>query len=935
LKAIVVVVLFARLVLLAGIARTEPSAQAGLWGVHFAGKVVDEWNRPLAGAKVRIVGTVLLADTTKSGSFDIQGAPSADLTDGTVPIEVSAEGFATKTSVLDSLQKEGLTLALRSFTVPQGGDPVDVTPWAYVYLKGAPFNPPETQWLEPASATYWGCLWEARLPVRHIEVEFPPDAKTAPSLSEWIVSVREGYSPMQKQEHSILPPSMGAVITSAGTEVLKFDCSKDINGLKLLYSGAEMPARIVGTPVVHAFPGRVQWRKPLMIEIEWGFQSDKATRRWDGWIDAQMGYVGKVAPLESRSGVVALGEHYWKDGQSTSQRRGLRATIYMTTGSADTRTIVTLRTREGNFSFAPEDLDKGPIFIPSVGVFVTEKGTGMTAREFEKQLAAKHLATVREKARQAPEENWLSAMKRYHGDRAFPPIPAPPYDTPMMIDVPEKQLAAQWRLGYWHLKRWTQRLDDRTFLISIWPFSKSSGGNEGATAIGLETSQIIRTLDLLGDSQIAQGGLNYWIYGDHATPRGLFVKTVEGTVPLSNLYNGPNHQAPGYDQHASGGHGRVLEAAALHCRIADNDAWFKEIESVISGACDWILLQREAWSKDLSKNSWCYGLEPPADVCDGGDIRLYFASSAWYYAGLKNAAELLSAEHWAGSADLLHETERFRQDVRKAADRSLALTPVVRIEDGTYRRCLPFAPYMRGLGADVTTGLNGGWHDAVMGALLLIRSGIYDVHEPVVQELLDVYEGRIVAEGQNSQNGYNDAPAIHLLLDDVPLFLRGMYNAYAAEIEPDKDYLFWECDKNGNLPFAGGDFDKTFEEAAFLERVRMMLVMEDGDSLWLARATPRAWLQQGEKISVKNSSTWFGPVAFEIVSDVAHDKINAVAELPARKSPAAVLLRFRHPARSVIKSVTVNGQPWQDFDPAKEVIRLTGLTGHVTVSARY
>ena len=120
-------------------------------------------------------------------------------------------------------------------------------------------------------------------------------------------------------------------------------------------------------------------------------------------------------------------------------------------------------------------------------------------------------------------------------------------------------------------------------------------------------------------------------------------------------------------------------------------------------------------------------------------------------------------------------------------------------------------------------------------------------NEPVVQEMLDVYEDRLVQDGQNGQNGYNDAPALYLLLDDVPLFLRGMYNSYAAEVDPDLGYIFWEVQSRGYAR------DKTFEEAAFLERVRAMLVMEDGKNLWLARATPRAWLEQGEKISVRSA----------------------------------------------------------------------------------
>jgi len=33
--------------------------------------------------------------------------------------------------------------------------------------------------------------------------------------------------------------------------------------------------------------------------------------------------------------------------------------------------------------------------------------------------------------------------------------------------------------------------------------------------------------------------------------------------------------------------------------------------------------------------------------------------------------------------------------------------------------------------------------------------------------------------------------------------------------------------------------------------------------------------------------------------------------------------------------VTVNGRPWRAFDPAKETVRLTGLTGEVSVVAGY
>ena len=105
--------------------------------------------------------------------------------------------------------------------------------------------------------------------------------------------------------------------------------------------------------------------------------------------------------------------------------------------------------------------------------------------------------------------------------------------------------------------------------------------------------------------------------------------------------------------------------------------------------------------------------------------------------------------------------------------------------------------------------------------------------------------------------------------------------------------------------------------------------------IWLARATPRAWLEQGKKISIKNAPTHFGTVGYEIVSDVDNGKINATVEMPTRKAPKEVVLRFRHPKTAPIKTVTVNSKPWTEFNKEKETITLKGLTGTVAVTAQY
>jgi hypothetical protein len=120
-----------------------------------------------------------------------------------------------------------------------------------------------------------------------------------------------------------------------------------------------------------------------------------------------------------------------------------------------------------------------------------------------------------------------------------------------------------------------------------------------------------------------------------------------------------------------------------------------------------------------------------------------------------------------------------------------------------------------------------------------------------------------------------------------------------------------------------------------MENFRNLLVMEESQSLWVARATPRAWLEQGKKIAVRNAPTYFGTLAYEIVSDVDKGRITGTVEIPNRIPPKKVIVRFRHPRALPIKSVTVNGHPWYGFNKDKEIIELAGLTGKVVVAAAY
>ena len=54
-------------------------------------------------------------------------------------------------------------------------------------------------------------------------------------------------------------------------------------------------------------------------------------------------------------------------------------------------------------------------------------------------------------------------------------------------------------------------------------------------------------------------------------------------------------------------------------------------------------------------------------------------------------------------------------------------------------------------------------------------------------------------------------------------------------------------------------------------------------------------------------------------SHAAAGRIVAEVDMPARRQPKELLIRFRHPEQRRIQSATVNGAAWTDFDRGQGV----------------
>lgn len=106
--------------------------------------------------------------------------------------------------------------------------------------------------------------------------------------------------------------------------------------------------------------------------------------------------------------------------------------------------------------------------------------------------------------------------------------------------------------------------------------------------------------------------------------------------------------------------------------------------------------------------------------------------------------------------------------------------------------------------------------------------------------------------------------------------------------------------------------------AHFLQMLRYLLVQDwdlddDGkpESLRLAFATPKRWLENGKTIKVERAPTAFGPVSFRMESHLERGEIIAEVDPPQRNHPKSILFRARVPDGWQIVSANINSQKLQ------------------------
>ncbi len=721
-------------------------------------------------------------------------------------------------------------------------------------------------------------------------------------------------------------------------------------------------------PVIRLISPTIGTWKRMDVEIEWGFQPGSEEAGFDGRLESDLCLISQVSPLADDKGTTVTGPHAWQSCAAAGARRGIALPLLYVPcdrRALDTPTVtasvlfdttapgppvpgptldsrVTLWTNTGGLTFRPLDLEKGPILIPEHGIFVTKAGSGATARQFAADLAAKNLKSVRQMTREHREAvSWEELMRevrlwRCPEEPAVPPFPAVE-DPPMQVQLSDARWTDAWRAASHQLR-----------------------GRHMWGGLAFEVGRVARQMDMVALHDEADKVYQHFLEAPGAKPDGDYADGNGALELAASMRHDMGYSHDG--THASTG--RLLFGMAERYFLTGDKEWFGRHRDRLQAAADWIIRQRNSYMKDVPDrgNLLVAGLMPPYMLGDYAlpacDWRWYYYDNAFSLQGLQRFADALAQFDPEAGQRYRAEAETFRRDIRRAVDREAALSPVRLGRDGVFHGSAPTAAYTRGLMLALefpSVGRPQG--DVIIGALPLAEPfAVLEANDPRMLGTLDIMEEVGTSAGAvqeleeaRKNKGLSTADAwfwncygaslpkashnanLYLLQDDVPNFLRFWMNSYACMVG--SDGKMWEWGQWGQFTECTAPDNGT--AGWFLENFRNLLVMEEGQTLWLARATPRVWLEPGKTIRVGNAPTYFGTVAYEIVSHGDGDKITATVEMPSRNPPQTVKLRFRHPQAKPIKSVTLNGQDWPEYDPDKEVILLTGVQGTATIIANY
>jgi hypothetical protein len=450
-----------------------------------------------------------------------------------------------------------------------------------------------------------------------------------------------------------------------------------------------------------------------------------------------------------------------------------------------------------------------------------------------------------------------------------------------------------------------------------------------------EAAMILDELDQRGLHEEVRRRLAVWVrYQGTVGLRGRFSDHDGVLFGADGMEAGQS-----YNQH----HGWGLWSLARHYLHTGDRDWFAGVADSVVRAADWIVRQRRLTTGALPHSrGWERGFLPAGALEDVEDCFYWLSTNCFTWRGLDAAATALATFGHRAAPRLRREANAYRRDLVRGFETARRHSPLIRLRDGRWIPHYPSRLYCR--------GRDFGWiREVLEGSVNLLLSGLYRADSQQAGWILDDYLdtrymnppfGYRLDDPQTQWfdcGGFSVQPDLlagllpHLDRDEIEVYLWMFFNAWAAcyreEVQAMVEHPLPVLGFSNPAPF------KTSDQANAMSWLARMFVYERAGLLHLGRAIPRAWFGQDEAFGATGLDTPAGRVSITYRPDPAAGRIAADVLLEPRTPPTRVLVRFRHPQKTALRAVVVNGRPHRNWNAATGDVEIACRAGatHITV----
>lgn len=861
------------------------------------------------------------------------------------------------------------------------GEAVDITPWAYLWRRGVEEQTkPEAEFiprrLERIDTVYRTALDElGPVHIQSIFYDQPDLLKQFPASPEhplllgalWVGSLSDytvtltwtgNYVPDPVEvEVRTYPTAWGwfgwtvdqimpVAEVSADGRTWTYHCPKgqmmDHSYSDRVASATEMIAVFapegIDVPEIHITGDSLGTWKDMDVTVEWALGEDVPV------------FTGEYETVLAATNLVEL------NLEARYARFKIAYSDVCDTGS-DSRLTMWTDQKNIGITVALSDLAEGPIYVPDSGICFYQTGSFASASECITEIEGNGSKDVLEIYREHAEPtDWQEVFDNVRrqssgfGDGAVPAFPKVSTTSSFTVDIPDDRWEDMFYIAI-------QQLLGKHMWYDL--------TNEvGRTAYAMELCGLYDKCDEIYDYFLESPGVKS--DGDFSTGTGSLEWANDMRHDMGYAHEGT---------HASSG---MLIYAMMHRYFMTGDAaWIEERLDRLLEAVDWMIEEATDYMSYVSNNEalLCYGLLPPAMMGDyalpSSDWHWYFSDNAYMLQALNAFAAVLTDMGHSSAAYYTEQAEIFAENLLTAVQYHTSTSPVRRKGDGTSMIFTSRMLYDGGLihygEADSRPQYSGGIHDLFLGALPLGEAySLLDASDPIIVGIVNAMEefgadysvyiqddyDHPTADGgtqgvgpgqtENVVYGYwgsytnlvklSHLADTYLRQDDIENFLRYFFNN--AMLFVGRNGQFWEHAHPENYDNCTAPDCGT--AGWYVLNFRNMLLTEDEDALWIAKGTPRAWLNQGEKIAVSDAPSAFGNLSYSILSDVDNDRITAEIDVPDREAIGQIKLRLRHPDAATIRSVKItSGTGTATIAEDGETVIITGVKGKISIEVLY